>query len=401
MNRFHPIRPFFPRFTLLLGGLLCAASALAQSNPQTFLYIGTYTNFELLSPPHAVPDGEHSKGIYVCRFDSATGLLSPPVLAAESLNPTFMAFHPTRPFLYAANEIYQYNAEPTGAVTAFSINPADGKLTSLNQVSSRGGGACYVKVDPTGRNVLVANFGSGSVAVLPIQSDGKLKTASAFVQQEGKGPSPRQLGPHAHSFVLTPDGHFAVSADFGADKLFIYRFDPANGSLTPHDPPFVSIKPGSAPRHITFAPDGKTAYVLNEISSTVTVLSYDAPKGTFQEQQTISTLPSDFTGPNTAAEVQVHPSGKFLYASNRGHNTIAVFSIDERGKLSTLRNFSVQGRTPRNFSLDPQGRWLVVANQDTNNVVVFAVDPQTGDLKPNGQTVTVPAPLCVRFWQPE
>jgi len=389
------MRQFLPRLLLLFTCVLGA-----QAHAQTLVYIGTYTNFELLSPPHKIPDGKHSKGLYVSRFDETTGLLSPPILAAESLNPTFIAFHPTRPLLYAANEIYKFDDQPSGAVSAFSINPADGKLTLLNQVPSRGGGACYVKVDPTGGNVLVANFGSGSVAVLPIQPDGKLQPASAFIQEEGKGPSPRQLGPHAHSFNLTPDGRFAVSADFGADKLFVYRFDPAAGSLVPHDPPFFAIKPGSAPRHFTFGPDGKTAYVLNEISSTITVLSYDAAKGVFQEQQTISTLSADFKGMNTAAEVQVRPDGKFLYASNRGHNTIAVFSIDTGGRLSSLRNFSVQGRTPRNFSLDSTGRWLIAANQDTNNVVVFAVDDQSGDLKPTGQTVNVPAPLCIRFWQP-
>ena len=388
------------RLAVLCGCLIGCNRAWGQVDRQSLVYIGTYTNFELLSPPHRVPDGEHSKGIYVCRFDPASGNLSPPVLAAESLNPTFMAFHPTRPLLYAANEIYQFNSEPAGAVSAFSINPADGKLSLLNQVSSRGGGACYVKVDATGQNVLVANFGSGIVAVMPIQPDGKLQNASAFVQQQGRGPSPRQLGPHAHSFNPSPDGRFAIAADFGADKLFIYRFDAAAGSLTPNDPPSFSIKPGSAPRHLAFSPDGKTAYVLNEITSTVTVLSYDSLKGAFQEEQTISTLPADFTGANTAAEVQVHPSGKFLYASNRGHNSIAVFSIDERGRLGSLRNYPVQGKTPRNFSLDPQGHWLIVANQDTNNVVVFAVDQETGGLKPNGQTATIPAPLCIRFWQP-
>jgi 6-phosphogluconolactonase len=372
--------------------------AFGDATNQSLVYIGTYTNFELLSPPHRVPDGPHSKGMYVCRFDATSGILSAPIVAAESVNPTFIAFHPTRPLLYAANEIYQFNGQPAGAVSAFSINPADGKLTLLNQVSSLGGGACYVKVDASGRNVLVANFGAGSVAVLPIAPDGKLKTASAFVQEEGKGPSPRQLGPHAHSFNPTPDGRLAVAADFGADKLFVYRFDPAAGTLTPHDPPFVAIKPGSAPRHLAFSPDGKTAYLLNEITSTVTVLSYDSNKGRFQEQQTISTLPADYTGANTAAEIQVHPSGKFIFASNRGHNSIAVLSVDVQGRLSDLHNYSVLGRTPRNFSLDPPGHWLIVANQDTNNVVVFAVDQQTGELKPNGQSVTIPAPLCVRFW---
>jgi len=399
MNCIRRFRDILPLLTLVLCCLFNCTCVRGQAKSQSLVYIGTYTHFELLSPPHKIPDGEHSKGIYFCRFDAVTGVLSPPVLAAESINPTFIAFDPNRPLLYAANEIYQFNGEASGAVSAFSIDPATGKLTLLNQVPSRGGGACYVKVDATGRNVLVANFGSGSVAVLPIKQDGGLATASAFVQQEGKGPSPRQLGSHAHCINLSPDGRFAISTDFGADKLFVYKFDAVAGSLMPNDPPFFAIKPGSAPRHLVFAPGGKIAYCLNEITSTVTVLSYDAANGAFHEQQSISTLPADFTGANTAAEIQVHPSGKFLFASNRGHNSIAVFAIDDQGRLSALHNYSAQGRTPRNFSLDPSGRWLIVANQDTNNVVVFGVDQQTGELKPNGQTVTVPAPLCVRFWK--
>jgi 6-phosphogluconolactonase len=387
---------------LLLWGL---AMLLATAGParaaESFVYIGTYTNFELILPPRNGPPGERSKGIYVCRFDPDKGTLSAPELAAESVNPTYMAFHPSKPVLYAANEVHVADATPASGVSAFKIDPATGKLTAIGRVAPGGTAACYVKVDAGGRNVLVANFQSGSVAVLPIAEDGGLKPASAFVQDEGKGPTQRQLGPHAHSFNPTPDGKLAVAADFGADKLFVFDFEAAAGTLKPHDPPSVAIAPGSAPRHLTFGADGKTCYVLNEITSAITVLAYDAEKGTFRELQSISTLPPDFKGNNTAAEIQVHPSGKFLFASNRGHNSIAVLAIGADGTLSDLKTFPAEGRTPRNFSLDPTGKWLLVANQSTNNVVVFAVDQESGALAPNGQKVSVPAALCVRFWQPE
>lgn len=382
------------------GGCASQAGQARRLDEPSFVYIGTYNNFDMLNPQRAAPAGERSKGLYVARFDPGKGTLSAPEVAAEAVNPTFIAFHPTRPVLYAANENHQASLSPPSGVSAFGIDAATGRLTLLNQVAPGGTGACYVKVDAEGRDVLVANFTSGSVAVLPLEPDGRLKPASAFVQHQGTGPSPRQAGPHSHAINLTPDGRYAVAAEFGADRLFVYRFDARAGSLVPHDPPSVAVAPGSAPRHLVFDRAGRICYLLNEIANTITVFDFDGAKAAFKERQTISTLPAEFTGMNTAAELQVHPSGKFLFASNRGHHSIAVFPIQTGGSLGAPKHYGVEGRTPRNFSLDPSGRWLIVANQSTNNVVVFAVDQLTGVLTPNGQSVTVPAPLCVRLWQP-
>ena len=245
----------------------------------------------------------------------------------------------------------------------------------------------------------MANFGSGSAAVLPLNPDGTLRPASAVVQDTGSGPNPRQAGPHTHSFNVTPDNRLAVAAEFGTDRLSVYRFDATAGSLRPADPPQVVLRPASAPRHFTFHPNGATAYSLNEIDSTVTVLAYDAARGSFRELQNLSTLPADFKGHNTAAEVLVHPSGRFLYASNRGHDSIAVFSIDAEGRLTPVAHVASGGRTPRGFSLDPSGRWLITANQDTHNIVVFALDPATGIPAPTGQSLEVRSPVGVKFLQ--
>jgi len=311
-----------------------------------------------------------------------------------------VTFSPSGRYLYAANEIYQFQGQPAGAVSAFAVDPATGRLNFLNQVSAGGTGTCYVRTDHAGRNVLAANFGSGSVAVLPVNPDGTLRPASAFVQDTGSGPNPRQAGPHAHSFNISPDDRFAIEAEFGMDRLVVYRFDAAGGTLRPADPPFVAMAPASAPRHFTFHPNGRIAYGLGEIDSSITVLAYDPARGNFQIRQTISTLPADFKGKNTAAEVIVAPSGRFLYASNRGLNTIAVFAIGTDGRLAPVAQVPCGGRTPRGFCLDPLGHWLLTANQDTNNVAVFALDPATGIPAANGESVEVRSAECVQF-QPQ
>lgn len=358
---------------------LLAAAAMAA--PKHYLvYIGTYT-------------GEKSKGIYVSDFDAATGKLEPLTVAAELANPSFVAPHPNGRFLYAVGE------ERSGSVSAFSIDPKTGTLTFLNRVSSHGNGPCYARVDKTGKAVLVANYGSGTFAVLPIEADGKLREASAFIQDEGKGADPsRQERPHAHSLNPSPDNRFAVGADLGLDKIFVFKFDAAQGTLTPNNPPFWQVKPGSGPRHFAFHPNGKFAYVTNEMASTVDALAWNAATGELRGLQTISTLPAGFRGETTTAEIQVHPSGKFLYDSNRGADSIAVFAIDERkGTLTALGQTPTQGKVPRNFGLDPTGSFLIAANQKSDNIVVFRINKASGQLTPTGQVLEVGSPVCVKF----
>jgi 6-phosphogluconolactonase len=344
-------------------------------------------------------NASRSKGIYVSRLDASTGKLTAPELAAETALPSFLAIHPNGRFLYAVNETGNFQGERTGSVSAFAIDRGTGKLTLLNQVASRGAGPAHLVVDKVGKNVLVANYGGGSVAVLPVKEDGSLAEASSMVQHTGSGPNPRrQQGPHAHSVNLSPDNRFAMVADLGLDSVFVYRFDPVKGSLEANDPPFAKVAPGAGPRHFAFHPKGRFAYVINEMASTVTAFGYDPARGVLKELETITTLPKVFTGNSTAAEVQVHPGGKFLYGSNRGHDSIAVFSIDARqGTLTSVEIVPTQGKTPRNFGIDPTGSYLLAANQDTNSVVVFRIDLKTGRLTPTSQTLEVGAPVCVKF----
>ena len=266
-------------------------------------------------------------------------------------------------------------------------------------MSSKGAGPCHVLVDKTGKNLLVANYGSGSVASFPMKSDGSLSEASAFIQHKGSSvDKARQEGPHAHSVNLSADNRFVIVTDLGLDQALVYRFDAAKGSLTPNDPPFAKLNPGAGPRHFAFDPKGNYAYVINEIQSTVTAFHYDRAHGAFHELQTISTLPKDFKGRSSTAELAVDRNGKFLYGSNRGHDSIAVFAIDPaKGTLTTVENTPTQGKTPRNFALDPTGGYLFAANQGTNNIVLFRIDQSTGRLTPAGEKVDVPSPVCVVF----
>jgi 6-phosphogluconolactonase len=356
------------------------------------LYVGTYTRGK-------------SEGIYRLTMNSETGELTLRGVAAKLDSPSFLAIHPNRGYLYAVNEISDLNGRKTGGVSALAIEPFDGSLTLLNQQPSGGAGPCHLVVDPSGKNVLVANYGGGSVASLPIQSDGQLSAPASVIQHTGSSVNPnRQKEPHAHSINLDEVGRFAFAADLGVDKIFVYRFDAESGKLTPHDPPAATVAPGSGPRHFAFHPSGKFAYVINEMLLTVTAFAYDPKHGALQEIQTISTLP-----PNTeiqgkgysTAEVVAHPSGKFLYGSNRGHDTITAFAIDSQtGKLTRIENEPTQGRTPRNFALDPTGRWLLAENQDSGTIVVFAIDPNTGELNATGAKAEVPNPVCIRFVPP-
>ncbi len=392
--RFHramkTIRQFSVLFTVLSGWLvftLCARGAeKAKAMGEYLVYIGTYT-------------GPKSKGIYAWRYDAATGRSAPLGLVAETANPSFLAAHPNGRYLYAVNEILNYGGGSAGAVSSFAIDRGTGKLTFLNQVSSRGAEPCYVAVDKTGKSVLVANYTGGSVAAFPVLEDGRLGEASAFVQHAGSSVNPeRQEGPHAHSINLSPDNRFAIAADLGLDELLVYRFDPTKSSLEANQPAFARVNPGAGPRHFVFHPSGKFAYVINEMQSTVSAFSYDPAGGVLRGLQTVSTLPKDFVGHNDTAEVRVHPSGKFLYGSNRGHDSIAVFAIDaKKGTLTPVAHVPTQGKTPRNFGIDPTGSYLFAANQDSDNIVVFRIDPKTGRLSPTGQVLEVPSPVCVRF----
>ncbi len=350
------------------------------------VYFGTYT-------------GARSRGIYLSRFDAAAGRLSPPELAAETKNPSFLAVHPNGRFLYAIGELSGSGGKQAGAVSAFSIDPESGKLRLLNQQPSGGAGPCHLAVDKSGKCVLVANYGGGSIAALPLQPDGQLCPPSATIQHHGSSVNPqRQAGPHAHFITPDPDNRFALTCDLGLDKVLVYRFDAASGSLAAHDPPSVAIKAGSGPRHLAFHPNGHLAYLINEIGSTLTALAYSPKPGTLKEVQTVSTLPEKFEGHNGCAEVQVHPSGKFVYGSNRGHDSLVIFAIDrESGRLSYIGYQLTGGKTPRHFAFDPSGNWLLVENQDSDSVLVFRVNSKTGLLTPQGQAIEVGAPVCAVF----
>jgi 6-phosphogluconolactonase len=377
---------FFPALLALPLVVAGIGGAKKAAGGMYLAYIGTYT-------------GPKSQGIYAFRFDASTGRLTSLGLAGETPNPTFLAVSPNHRFLYAANEISNYEGSKSGSVSAFAVDRETGKLTFLNKVSSRGADPCHVAVDKAGKHVMAANYTGGSVAVFPVREDGRLEEASAFVQNAGSSVNPeRQEGPHTHSMNLSPDGRYAIVADLGLDQLLVYHYDSSLGTLAADNPPFARVHPGAGPRHLAFHPSGKFAYVINEMGSTVTAFSYDAASGALQELQTVSTLPKGFAGENTTAEVEVHPTGRFLYGSNRGHDSIAVFAIDARkGTLTPVEYVSTQGKTPRNFAIDPTGSYLLAANQDSNNLVVFRIDTQSGHLTPTGQVAEVPAPVCIEF----
>lgn len=373
---------------LALSAILPSAqlAAGAKTAREYLVYFGTYT-------------GKDSKGIYACRFRPATGKLTPVQLAAETVNPSFLAVDPAQRYLFAANEIGDYRGSKSGSVSSFGIDRRSGKLTPLNTVASRGADPCHLTVDKNAKYVLVANYTGGSAAVLPIKADGMLGEAADFVQHLGSSANPeRQQQPHAHDVVLTPDNRFAIVADLGLDKLLVYRFDGEKGALSPNDPPYGRVKPGSGPRHVALHPNGRWAYVINEMANTIVAFDWDGDKGSLHELQTIATLPHDFKGENTTAELVVHPSGRYLYGSNRGHDSIAVYAIDPaKGMLTLIEVVPTQGQEPRNFALDPTGAWLFAANQNSNTVVVFRVNPRNGRLTSTAEKAQVFSPVCVTF----
>ncbi len=374
--------PWIPASILAVAAMVPIHAAAVSKE---FVYIATYT--------------EHgSRGIYVCEFDPLTGRLTRPVLAAETSQPSFLAVSSDRKFLYAVNELSHFNGEPAGAVSGFSIDSSTGNLTLLDQVSSRGPGPAHLVLDRAGHFVLVANYDGGSVAVFRLLPDGTIGDSTAFVRHKGSSVNPqRQQGPHAHAIAMSPDNRFAIVADLGLDQLFVYPFDASSGTLGL--PRIARTQPGVGPRHLVFDSSGKFVYVINELSSTITVYSYMLRDGAMAPLQTISTLPGGFAGLNTAAEVVLHPSGTFLYASNRGDdNSIAVFAVDpKKGTLTPIEYVPAEGKIPRNFAIDPSGQWLLAANQDSNTVITLRIDRDSGRLTRTGQSIEVKSPAMVDF----
>ncbi len=357
-----------------------------QNNEEILVYIGTYTSGK-------------SEGIYVYRMDKSSGTLEFSSKATGVDNPSFLAIHPQQRYLYAVNEIGEFAGKPSGAVSAFSIEEKTGELTYLNQQPSHGTSPCHLSVDKTGQFVLVANYGGGSVCVLPIQDDGQLGEAIDFIQHQGSSINPqRQEGPHAHSITLDAANRYAFAADLGLDKIMIYQLDLTQGKLKPNDEPWAQVKAGAGPRHFDFHPNGKYAYLINELDNTLIAFTYDETRGTLREIQTVPTLPEDFEGTSHTADVHVSPSEKFVYGSNRGHDSIVIYAIDEdTGKLTYVGHELTQGKSPRNFVIDPTGTFLLAANHGTDNIVTFRIDQQTGRLMPTGHVTEVPTAVCLKI----
>jgi 6-phosphogluconolactonase len=385
-----------PALVLLLGAAVLAGcssgrggggvspAAASTTAARVPVYVGTYT-------------GAGSRGIYRCELDPSSGELTPPVLVAESDNPSWLALRPDGRVLYAANELTSYQGEASGAVSAFAVDAVDGRLSLLGQRPSGGADPCYLAVDRAGRNLLLANYTGGSLAVLPLAADGRLLPASSFVQLAGRGPNEeRQQGPHAHEIVLDPDERFALAADLGADRILVYRYDATRGTLEPSDPPALALPAGSGPRHLAWQPGGRHVYLISELASTVTVLRWDGGRGTLAAVQTVTTLPAGFAGTNTAAEVAVAADGRFLYASNRGDDSIAVLAVDASGGVLTpAGRVSAGGKAPRHLALDPSGDWLLVACQGSDSIAVFRIDRASGMPSPTGRRLALSRPVCV------
>jgi len=354
--------------------------------PEMLVYVGTYTRKE-------------GEGIYLYRVDLAKGKLEL-VDVTPIISPSFLAIHPSGRYLYSVNEVGELEGKPSGGVSAFAIDPETGKLRFLNQQLSQGEGPCYVSVDKTGKFAFVANYVGGSVAVLPIREDGALEPASDFVQHEGKGADPnRQEKAHAHSILPDPQNRYILAADLGLDRVMVYKLDPQKGKLLPNETPWAQLAPGAGPRHIAFHPNGRYVYVINELDSTMTVFHYDAERGILQEVQTISALPEGFEGTSYCADVHVSLDGRFVYGSNRGHDSIVIFAVEkETGKLSCVGHEPTRGSFPRNFALSPDGELLLVANQKSDNIVAYTVNRETGLLSFTGEITEAPIPVCIKFY---
>ena len=374
---------------LAFPDLAFAQMSGGESKGELLVYVGTYTSGK-------------SEGIYLYRLNLSSGELKHVATTKRVKDPSFLAIAPSRRYLYAVNEVEEFAGRKSGAVSAFAVDQRSGELRLLNQQPSLGGAPCYVVVDQTGRFVLVANYAGGNVAVLPVRSDGSLGEATDVKQDLGSSINvERQKGPHAHCVVLDPANRFAYACDLGTDKIMIFRFDARRGKLIPNRMPWVQVKPGAGPRHLTFHPDGRYAYVINELHATVTAFAHDQAQGNLKEVQTVPTLPKDFTGADTSADIHVSPDGRFLYCSNRGHDSIAAFKIDPRnGELTFIAHESTGGKTPRNFAIDPTGAFLLAANQHSDNIVTFRLDQKTGRPGATGHVAEVPSPVCLKFTTP-
>lgn len=370
----------------ILFGSLCMSSSLASAaDPLVFI--------------SAFASGDKA-GIHAFTFDAKAGALKPLHRTTDIQNPFFLAVSPDKRFLYAI-DAEKFGGEEDEFVAAYAIEGRTGALKRLNKQSARGTASCYLDVDATGKSVLVANYSSGSVASLPVQKDGSLGEAASFVQHSGSSADPeRQKGPNAHSIVLSPDNRFALAADLGIDKILIYRLDAAVAKLTPNEAqPFVKQKSGSGPRHITFHPNGRRVYVINELANTVTFFDYAADTGSLTERQTISTLPANFTGKSYTADLKITPDGRLLYGTNRGHDSIAAYRIADDGTLTLISIEPSLGKGPQNLLITPDGRWLLCANMPGNSVVVFQIDSASGRIKAVGEPISMPMPSCIRWVQ--
>jgi len=349
------------------------------------VYIGTYT-------------GSTSQGIYAFRFDDGTGALAPIGLVAETTSPSFLTASASGRFVFAVNESSTYGGEKSGSVTSFAVDAATSKLTQLSVQSSRGADPCHLALDRTGRYLAVANYSGGNFALFPVDAAGRLGPATTVVAGSGAGPvQSRQQSPHAHMVAFDATNKYLIGADLGIDRLLVYRFDATAGTLAPNDPPGAIMPPGAGPRHFAFHPNGRDVFSINELSSTITHLTWDAAPGRFSVAASQSTLPAEFKGNNSTAEIAVHPSGRFVYGSNRGHDSIAVFSVGADGALTLVEHEPTRGRSPRNFTIDPTGRWLIAANQQSDSLAVFQIDQKTGALEPVGPLATVGSPVSVLF----
>jgi 6-phosphogluconolactonase len=349
-------------------------------------YVGTYTR-------------GGSEGIYLYRVDPESGAMEPLGLAARTENPSYLAIHPSAPYLYAVNELGEFEGQPGGGVSAFAID-SDHRLRFLNSRPTGGAAPCYVSLDPGGRFVLVANYGGGSICAIPLMEDGSLAEPSDWVQHHNgsEGDPERQARPHAHSIVMGPEGRYVFVADLGLDRIMVYQLELEAGQLRPNDPPWSMLAKGAGPRHLVFSSDGRYAYVINELDSTIAVFDYDDARGVLETIQIVPTLPQDFTDKNSCADIHLAPSGRYLYGSNRGHDSIAVYAVDaDTGRLTPRGHTSTQGRVPRNFAITPDGRFLLAANQESDSIVTLRIDVETGELHETGHMVEVPRPVCVRL----
>jgi 6-phosphogluconolactonase len=363
-------------FSVLLA-VIVSAPATAEN---MFVYFGSHG-----AEPH--------NGFSLARFDTDTGKLTEPVFLEEAEAPAYFIIRPD------GRRLYTCNSFPGSSVSAYAIDPTTAKLKLINKQPSGGGDPSYVSLDPSGHYLLVANFLGGSAAVFALRPDGSIGRRTAFIQHIGASLDPHDpRHAHAHSIRFDPSHRFVLLADLGLDKIFVYRLNPKTGALTPSDPPFASVAPGSGPRHTAFDPHGRYVYAINQTANSIVRFGWNSDRGVLTQFETVSTLPEGFKGENMGSEILMHPSGKFLYATNRGNNSVAVFSVQtDTGRLTLIQHISSDGKTPRNAEFDPTGKWLLVSNQDSNNAVVFRIDQSTGQLTQNGDPVTVPAPFCERF----